>query len=370
MAVTQLRDEQIEPINLPTEVVGILGIVNGGTGTITQFTPGSIIFAGTNGVYSQDNANFFWDNVNKRLGLGTNLPSARFHVVGNDSIPDDAFKLSVPTSSIYGPAMRFDAANAGGSIWLLTSTGTGNAGGGGAFRWYDLTANATRMIIDALGRVGIGIAVPSALLHLKAGTATIAPFKLNTGTALTTPENGAIEYHDSHIYFTIGTTRFQLDQQASGGSSKPFISLDIRDFYNNGEPSFNYVNNRRYLSWTGDIYINGDIPLNYAGGGLTLDFWYYNPSDGDSTHSMQCNASLSRYVPSTTNVTNNGFATAQSMTARPVTNTYTILKDSITFAPGTAMDGLLAGEAFVLKMTKSGSVTSGLNLLAVRIRET
>ena len=63
------------------------------------------------------------------------------------------------------------------------------------------------------GKIGIGNSTPTALLHLKAGTATAgtAPLKLNTGTALTTPEDGAIEYYGSHIYFTIGGTRYQFD---------------------------------------------------------------------------------------------------------------------------------------------------------------
>lgn len=71
------------------------------------------------------------------------------------------------------------------------------------------------------GNIGIGLASPTARLHLPAGTATAssAPLKLTTGTALTTPEDGAMEYHGSHLYFTIGSTRYQLDQQGGGVSS-------------------------------------------------------------------------------------------------------------------------------------------------------
>lgn len=56
------------------------------------------------------------------------------------------------------------------------------------------------------------------LLRPAAGTtaANTAPIKLISGTAMTTPEDGALEYHTSHLYFTIGSTRFQLDQQISG----------------------------------------------------------------------------------------------------------------------------------------------------------
>ena len=69
------------------------------------------------------------------------------------------------------------------------------------------------------GNIGIGQTSPTAVLHLKAGTATAstAPLKFTSGIALTTPEDGAIEYHSSHIYATIGSTRYQLDQQSAGG---------------------------------------------------------------------------------------------------------------------------------------------------------
>lgn len=93
-----------------------------------------------------------------------------------------------------------------------------------------ITGSGTNTHYAALfnkGTVGIGTLTPTALLHLAAGTATAgtAPLKLTTGTALGTPENGAFEYHTSHLYFTIGSTRYQLDQQttpawllASGGT--------------------------------------------------------------------------------------------------------------------------------------------------------
>lgn len=49
----------------------------------------------------------------------------------------------------------------------------------------------------------------------KAGAAGVglAPLYLQAGTALQTPADGALEYHASHLYFTIGSTRYQLDQQ-------------------------------------------------------------------------------------------------------------------------------------------------------------
>jgi hypothetical protein len=59
-----------------------LGVALGGTGTSTAFTQGSIPFASASGVYSQDNAKFFWDDTNYRLGIGTAAPGAGLTVNG------------------------------------------------------------------------------------------------------------------------------------------------------------------------------------------------------------------------------------------------------------------------------------------------
>jgi len=44
-------------------------------GSITSATQGSVLFAGASGVLAQNNANFFFDDTNKRLMVGTNSPA-------------------------------------------------------------------------------------------------------------------------------------------------------------------------------------------------------------------------------------------------------------------------------------------------------
>jgi hypothetical protein len=61
---------------------GTLAVSRGGTGTGTAFTAGSLIYAGASGVYSQNNANLFWDNTNTFLGIRTNAPGAALQVGG------------------------------------------------------------------------------------------------------------------------------------------------------------------------------------------------------------------------------------------------------------------------------------------------
>jgi hypothetical protein len=69
-------------IGLTTHVSGTLPVGNGGTGTSTAFTAGSVVFAGASGVYSEDNSNFFWDAANIRLGIDTATPACALDVTG------------------------------------------------------------------------------------------------------------------------------------------------------------------------------------------------------------------------------------------------------------------------------------------------
>jgi hypothetical protein len=75
-----------------TNGAGSITIASTGTGsgvsigdTITGATQGSILFAGAASVLAQDNANFFWDGTNHRLGLGTASPGVQFQAELTDT---------------------------------------------------------------------------------------------------------------------------------------------------------------------------------------------------------------------------------------------------------------------------------------------
>lgn len=76
---------------------GTLAVSRGGTGTGTAFTAGSVLFAGASGVYSQDNANLFWDDTNNRLGLGTASPQYQLHA---STSAGNIYNLTLSSGSI------------------------------------------------------------------------------------------------------------------------------------------------------------------------------------------------------------------------------------------------------------------------------
>ncbi len=133
-------------IDLTTKVTGILPVANGGTGTGTAFTAGSIVFAGASGVYAQNNANFFWDNTNSRLGLGIAVPLSTLHVAGDARFETVAGvtldvtsatvntttattttlqSITIPTNTVVQIESRIQARKTGGAG--LGTTGDGNS---------------------------------------------------------------------------------------------------------------------------------------------------------------------------------------------------------------------------------------------------
>ncbi|MFN0275935.1 MAG: hypothetical protein ACKVPJ_09335, partial [Chitinophagales bacterium] len=98
----------------------------------------------------------------------------------------------------------------GRSTGSVVTTGSGNIfiGSditGAAVSENDINIGAAWFGDRTAQNLGIGVASPAAVLHVKAGTATAntAPLKFTSGTNLTTPEAGVIEYDGNGFYSTL-----------------------------------------------------------------------------------------------------------------------------------------------------------------------
>ena len=114
---------------------------------------------------------------------------------GNFGMNSSGWAGTAGTSTFSAPNVVYLTATSGD---LALGTTTSNA-----IRF--VTGGGTdRAIISTLGQVGIGVDPPTAMLHLVGGTATAstAPLKLSSGTNLTTPEAGAVEYDGVVSYFS------------------------------------------------------------------------------------------------------------------------------------------------------------------------
>lgn len=124
-------------ISLTSQVTGTLPVTNGGTGTATAFTAGSVVFAGASGVYAQDNANFFWDDTNNRLGLGTPTPDYTLDILSGDTTPTIG----------YAARIRGNATAAAGALQFTDS--------GVTAQWGFLAASASEVTLQADGPSGL-----------------------------------------------------------------------------------------------------------------------------------------------------------------------------------------------------------------------
>lgn len=63
---------------------GFFGGGGGGVigGSVVGGLDGAVLFVHPNGILAQDTTNFFWDDTNNRLGLGTGTPSVQLHTTG------------------------------------------------------------------------------------------------------------------------------------------------------------------------------------------------------------------------------------------------------------------------------------------------
>lgn len=199
--------------NLSTGISGGQSVI-GGTASGNNLTLSSTSNATKGKILFGNSA---YDEVNNRLGINTTTPLHGLDVKSNT--PYNRILGSSGTGLLIGSYTSSE-----GAIWdgvgtptytnyiLLTSSGHTllNAAIDIRFR----TNNTTKMIISAAGKVGIGIgdSSPSAFLHLPAGTATAntAPLKFTSGTNLTTPEAGVMEYDGTSLFFTPASTRYNV----------------------------------------------------------------------------------------------------------------------------------------------------------------
>jgi hypothetical protein len=132
-------------------LAGTLAVANGGTGTATAFTTGSVVFAGASGVYSQKNANFFWDDTNNRLGIGTTTPAVSLAISATDAILLPVGTTGQQPTGATG-MLRFNSSTTSFEGYNGTAWGSigGGATGGGTDQIFYLngqTVNSNYTII-------------------------------------------------------------------------------------------------------------------------------------------------------------------------------------------------------------------------------
>ena len=137
----------------------------------TALTTGSVGFIGASGALLQDNSNFFWDDTNNRLGLGTNAPTTALDVFGSGIIG------RLNGTSTNNAFLGF--ASAGTNKWSI-----GNVQSDNRFRIYNEASTSELVSVLQTGEFGIGIANPTTKFHIDgAASALIANLDANVSVA-------------------------------------------------------------------------------------------------------------------------------------------------------------------------------------------
>jgi len=209
-ALNAKQDTLVSGTNIKTingaSVLGSGDLVVGGSTTlavgttpITSGTVGRVLFEGTGNVL-QESANFFWDNTNSRLGIGTATPASTLDVTGTARVSSSLTALSSATiggTTLLGTAIfqvngtnklvNYNSSYLSGSFYTYQAFGGWDAygadsaagtilaiGGYRASQWVGITFHSNgseRMRVATGGNVLIG-------------TTTDAGFKLDVnGTA-------------------------------------------------------------------------------------------------------------------------------------------------------------------------------------------
>ena len=226
-----------------------LDVGAGGTVRVRDFTAGSVVFAGTSGVLSQDNTNLFWDDTDNELGVGVSGSSilAKLHVRAGASGGVPAFASD--TVSIFqrnaaaglGPAVVLLGGTVGTSSLRFASTTTTDSGaityGYSADVMAFFTATLPRAALDASGLlVTNNVIVTAARLHAEDPTTDIlradsgANELFSVGQLETVVNEAGLSTHDfriesdtqTHLLFVDASTDF-----VGVGTSAPDARLHV-----------------------------------------------------------------------------------------------------------------------------------------------
>lgn len=192
----------------------------GGTGTTQTLTLKTTTGVGASGADiiglsgSNGGTEIFRGTNAGTFGIGTGATvSAFLHVIGvteqlrlgYDATKYAAFTVSslgaLTTAATGGTSSHFSV-SVNGSVRLRVDAGQGST----TLGTFASAVGPTNGL-GVSGPIGAGVSSPTALLHIKAGTASAssAPLKFNSGTLLTTAEAGAIEFLTDLYYLTTTT---------------------------------------------------------------------------------------------------------------------------------------------------------------------
>jgi hypothetical protein len=348
----------------------------------TALTTGSVGFIGASGALLQDNANFFWDDTNNRLGIGTNAPTTAIDTFGSGII------TRVNGTSTNNAFIGF--ASAGTNKWSV-----GNVQSDHRFRIYNEATTSELVSVLQTGEFGIGIANPTTKIHIDGGaSALIANLDANVSVAksvsfrsdnsnrinleVSGTESGsnaganffirrysdAGSLIDTPLTITRSTGAISLTTALSGTTANFSGTITGRESNGTAFIIGNGVDTDLYLNvQTGNIAFNNSgiaSAFSFVIGGNTIGI--FNPAG----FSVIGSATANSFIPNSATVPTNGMYLSAANTLNFATNTTNRLSISstgvATFTGTLSVTGASGGNS--ISVTQGISIGDGYGLNA------
>lgn len=141
--------------------INVLGTVQGDEIQWDNGTSGSVLFLNGSKQIDEDNSNFFWDNTNKRLGIGEGTPTGFLHIAGASSGGGGtAHILLDKTDDSYSNLFTSQPFVNGDTLVFMTQ-----AGSNGGFDWSGFSNSGGESGVYISGHTGASPTVPSIRLR-------------------------------------------------------------------------------------------------------------------------------------------------------------------------------------------------------------
>lgn len=191
---------------------------------LSGFTSGSVLFAGSNGVVSENNAKFFWNG--SRLGLGTNTPSASLEVkqtsatvkvTSTDGISPTLLKMN--NNGLFNSI--FGSEGIAGTTFADSLTFATIVGAESAVPLQFAANGSVKATILTNGNMGIGTTNPTSNFEINGTTISNGQFRITTPQDVAAAASLFMRFNDvngSAAYLGFGGTanQFQIQNYKSG----------------------------------------------------------------------------------------------------------------------------------------------------------
>jgi hypothetical protein len=320
----------------------------------TALTTGSVGFIGASGALLQDNANFFWDDTNNRLGLGTNAPTTALDVFGSGIIG------RINGTSTNNAYLGF--ASAGTNKWSV-----GNVQSDHRFRIFSEANSAELITILQTGEFGIGIANPTTKLHIDGGaSALIANLDANVSVA------------KSVSFRSDNSNRFNIEVSGTESGSNAGADLFIRRYSDagslidtpltitrsTGNATFSGILTTPQIkaATSAGLSINANSGTQVAdfGAGGSANITFFGGLSGTSA-SFSSTATATAFIPSGATVPTNGMYLSAANTLNFATNTINRLTIASTGKATLSSDN---GDIFTFKTNDATAANNSGIILA------